>query len=58
MYESKVLNCQEEGCDTEFEFTASDQEFYAEKEFSDPKRCKPCREKKKQRYNQNEYGQV
>jgi CxxC-x17-CxxC domain-containing protein len=30
-------------CGTEFPFSASEQAFYAERGFSTPKRCKPCR---------------
>jgi len=43
----KTLKCQEKGCGQEFIFTEGEQEFYASRGFSDPKRCKPCREKKK-----------
>ena len=47
MYEDKTLVCKE--CGNEFVFTAGEQEFYAEKGFNnEPKRCKPCREKRKQ----------
>ena len=51
MYEDKTLNCVE--CGSEFEFTASEQEFYAEKGFSnEPKRCPDCRAaRKKKRYS-------
>ncbi len=42
-------------CGTEFVFTVREQEFYAEKGFSEPKRCKDCREKRKQeRVQKNE----
>lgn len=53
--EDRTLVCQDCGC--EFTFTAGEQEFYKEKGFeSDPKRCKPCRDKKKaERQNQNRY---
>lgn len=44
--ETKTLVCQD--CGKEFEFTVRDQEFYKEKGFSEPKRCKDCREKRKQ----------
>lgn len=40
-----LLSCCD--CTTEFVFTAREKEFYASKELNDPKRCKPCREKKK-----------
>ncbi|MBN1623079.1 MAG: zinc-ribbon domain containing protein [Clostridia bacterium] len=46
MYEDKTLNCVE--CGSEFQFTASEQEFYAEKGFSnEPKRCPDCRSSRK-----------
>lgn len=41
----KKITCQD--CGEEFVFSEDEQVFYAEKGFSDPKRCKPCREKKK-----------
>lgn len=42
MYKDKTLICKD--CGSEFEFTASEQEFYAEKGFTnEPQRCKPCR---------------
>lgn len=31
-------------CGEEFIFTEGEQEFYKEKGFSDPKKCKPCRD--------------
>jgi CxxC-x17-CxxC domain-containing protein len=31
-------------CGTEFNFPAAEQEFYQQKGFAPPKRCKPCRE--------------
>jgi hypothetical protein len=39
------LTCKD--CGKPFVFTERDQQFYAEKLFSDPKRCVPCRRKKK-----------
>jgi CxxC-x17-CxxC domain-containing protein len=42
MYEDKTLTCRE--CGAEFVFTASEQEFYAEKGFQNqPGRCPACR---------------
>ena len=42
MYQDKTLKCKE--CGEEFVFTASEQEFYAEKGFqNEPQRCKECR---------------
>jgi len=47
MYEDKTLICQE--CGQEFIFTASEQEFYASKGFTnEPKRCPECRRKRKE----------
>ncbi len=34
-------------CNTPFPFTVSEQEFFAEKQFSPPKRCRACRQAKK-----------
>jgi hypothetical protein len=47
--EDKTLPCAD--CGQEFEFTGREQEFYAEKGFTEPKRCKPCRQARKQRRN-------
>lgn len=42
MYEDRTLICKE--CGAEFVFTAGEQEFYAEKGFTnEPQRCKACR---------------
>lgn len=38
-------------CGSEFDFSERDQEFFQEKGFSAPKRCKPCRIKKKASLN-------
>lgn len=46
MYEDKTLICKD--CGAEFEFTAGEQEFYAEKGFTnEPQRCKACRSNRK-----------
>ena len=46
--EDKVLTCCE--CHNEFVFTASEQEFYEEKGFTnEPRRCPSCRQARKQR---------
>ena len=46
MYEDKTLVCKE--CGAEFVFTAGEQEFYAEKGFTnEPQRCKECRAARK-----------
>ena len=42
MYEDKTLVCRE--CGKEFVFTASDQQFYAERGYeNEPRRCRECR---------------
>jgi CxxC-x17-CxxC domain-containing protein len=44
-FSDRVLHCFQ--CDTEFVFTAAEQEFFREKGFvNDPKRCKRCMAKK------------
>ena len=46
MYEDKTLVCKD--CGEEFVFTAGEQEFYAEKGFTnEPQRCKECRAARK-----------
>jgi len=47
-YQDKTLRCKD--CGNDFVLTASEQNWYAEKEFSEPQRCKPCRDARK---NQN-----
>ncbi|OAT86358.1 zinc-ribbon domain containing protein [Desulfotomaculum copahuensis] len=47
MFEDKVITCRD--CGQEFVFTVSEQEFYAEKGFTnDPSRCPQCRAARKQ----------
>ncbi len=41
----KTLTCSD--CGMEFEFTEREQAFYAEKGFSDPRRCASCRASRK-----------
>jgi len=41
----KEINCAD--CGNDFVFPASEQEFFQKKGFTDPKRCKPCRDKRK-----------
>lgn len=53
MYTDKTLVCKE--CGQEFTFTASEQEFYAEKGFTnEPQRCKACRDARKAQRNNGE----
>jgi len=44
-YEDRNLTCVE--CNSEFVFSADDQQFHAEREYQDPKRCPSCREAKR-----------
>lgn len=37
----KVLTCAD--CSQQFTFTASEQQFYADRQFSEPRRCASCR---------------
>jgi CxxC-x17-CxxC domain-containing protein len=43
---SQVLACSD--CQAEFTFSAEEQQFFAEKGFSTPRRCKSCRQAAKQ----------
>ena len=55
-FQDKTLTCKD--CGAEFVFTASEQEFYAEKGFqNDPARCPECRAaRKRQRNGSNPRG--
>ena len=55
MFSDKVLTCRD--CGREFVFSASEQEFYAEKGFTnEPSRCSECRAAKKQQTRGNTGG--
>lgn len=41
----KVIICQD--CGEEFIFTEGEQKFYNEKKLAEPRRCKSCREQRK-----------
>lgn len=43
--EDKTIVCKD--CGNEFTHTAGEQEFYKERQFSEPVRCKECRDKRK-----------
>ena len=47
----KTIKCQD--CGKEFVFTEKEQAFYTEKGFEPPKRCKTCRDARKNKYNYN-----
>lgn len=44
---NKIIKCKD--CEEEFEFSEKEQQFYEEKGFPDPKRCKFCRIARKNR---------
>ena len=44
-YQDRTLNCAD--CGMDFTFTASDQQFYADRQFSEPRRCPTCRAARK-----------
>jgi len=57
MAQDKTLTCRD--CSQEFVFSASEQDFYAEKGFeNDPTRCPACRQARKQQNGggNNNYG--
>ena len=45
MYNDKTLTCAD--CGQQFVFTASEQDFYAQRGFSEPRRCSSCRASRK-----------
>lgn len=54
-YTDKVLRCID--CGEEFIFSAGEQLFFADKGLrNDPKRCKPCKQKKNERIAANAQG--
>jgi hypothetical protein len=46
-FQDKELTCSD--CHGKFPHSAKDQEFFAERGFQEPKRCKHCRQAKKAR---------
>lgn len=52
VFQDRELTCVE--CDRPFFWTAGEQQFYAKQGFSDPKRCGPCRQAKRSRYEAGE----
>lgn len=55
-FQDKSIQCSD--CGADFTFTASEQEYFASKGFTnEPKRCLPCRQaKKSERYGSGGYG--
>lgn len=45
MSEDREITCKD--CGNSFIFTAGEQEFFQQKGFSEPIRCKPCRDVRK-----------
>ena len=43
--QDKTLSCVD--CNQEFSFTASEQQFYADRQFTEPRRCPSCRAARK-----------
>ena len=55
-YTDKTLTCQD--CGQSFTFSADDQEFFAQKGYTEPKRCPSCRQARKaERGGGGGYGQ-
>ncbi len=54
MYSDKTLTCAD--CGQEFTFTASEQDFYAQRGFTEPRRCPTCRAARKAQRNAHEGG--
>lgn len=53
-YTDKTLTCQD--CGQQFTFSADDQEFFASKGYSEPKRCPSCRQARKAERGGGGYG--
>ena len=53
-YTDKTLTCQD--CGQTFAFSADDQEFFAGKGYSEPKRCPSCRQARKAERGGGDYG--
>ena len=54
MFTDRTLTCAD--CGNEFTFTASEQEFYADRQFSEPRRCSSCRASRKAARNASSGG--
>lgn len=54
MYSDKILTCAD--CGQAFTFTGSEQEFYANRQFSEPRRCASCRAARKAQRNEGGYS--
>ena len=54
MYNDKNLTCAD--CSQEFVFTASEQDFYSQRGFTEPRRCPSCRASRKAARNSDGGG--
>ena len=54
MYNDKNLTCSD--CSQEFVFTASEQDFYSQRGFTEPRRCPSCRASRKAARNSDGGG--
>jgi CxxC-x17-CxxC domain-containing protein len=54
LYSDKTLTCAD--CGQEFVFTASEQDFYAQRGFTEPRRCASCRASRKAARNADTGG--
>jgi CxxC-x17-CxxC domain-containing protein len=54
VYNDKNLTCAD--CGQEFVFTASEQDFYAQRGFTEPRRCPSCRASRKAARNASDGG--
>jgi len=52
--EDITLTCND--CNEDFIFTAGEQDFFEEKGFDEPKRCKDCRDRKKSEKRNSGFG--
>lgn len=53
-FQNQTITCKD--CGREFVWTAEEQEFYQQKGFNAPQRCKDCRAKAKASFNRGQGG--
>ncbi|MBO7393708.1 MAG: zinc-ribbon domain-containing protein [Abditibacteriota bacterium] len=54
--EDKIIKCKD--CGQDFVFTVGEQEFFADKGFGEPVRCKSCREIRKAQKSGGKFGKT
>jgi len=54
--EDREIECAD--CKDMFIFSGGEQEFYKKRGFQDPKRCKDCRQLRKEKKRDEEEGQI